>query len=132
MPEISAEKVTYVIAKARELESDEEKRAFDGSKRARRAFVSARRGDCAAARAELAEFIEAMDEEERCELVALAWIGRGVFTREEWESAVAEARKHREPPAVDYLLGNPMLAPHLENALAEFAEGSGGFWRANR
>ena len=132
MPEISSEKVSYVIAKARELESDAEKLAFDGSKRARQAFVGAKRGGCAAARAELAGFNEAMDEEERCELVALAWIGRGVFTLEEWESAVAEARKHRQPPAVDYLLGNPMLAPHLEHALAEFAESGGGFWRANR
>ncbi len=59
---------------------------------------------CAAARAELAGFIEAMDEDEQCELIALAWVGRGKFTREEWKSALVEARNHLKQPTADYLL----------------------------
>ena len=48
------------------------------------------------------------------------WIGRGKFTREEWESALVEARAHLKQPTADYLLRNPKLAPHLESGLAEF------------
>jgi len=121
MREISAEKLTYVIAKAREMESGVEGLKADGSKRAAAGFVSVIGGDgCAAARAELAGFIEAMDEDEQCELIALCWIGRGKFTREEWESALVEARNHLKQPTADYLLRNPKLAPHLESGLAEF------------
>jgi hypothetical protein len=112
MREISAEKLSYVIAKARE--ANELTRGAEG--------VVDIAGDdgCAAARAELAVFIEAMDEDEQCELIALCWIGRGKFTREEWESALVEARAHLKQPTADYLLRNPKLAPHLESGLAEF------------
>jgi hypothetical protein len=112
MREISAEKLSYVIAKARE--ANEARRVAEG--------VVSMAGDdgCAAAKAELAGFIEAMGEGEQCELIALAWIGRGKFTREEWESALVEAHAHLKQPTADYLLGNPKLAPHLESGLAEF------------
>ncbi len=112
MREISAEKLSYVIAKARE--ANEARRVAEGA-------VSMAGGDgCVAARAELAGFIEAMDEDEQCGLIALCWIGRGKFTREEWESALVEARNHLKQPTADYLLRNPKLAPHLESGLAEF------------
>jgi hypothetical protein len=120
MREISAEKLSYVIAKAREMASDVEGREGGGSKRAAAGVVSVTAIEgCAAARAELAGFIEAMDEDEQCELIALCWIGRGKFTREEWESALVEARNHLKQPTADYLLRNPKLAPHLESGLAE-------------
>jgi succinyl-CoA synthetase alpha subunit len=122
MLEISAEKLTYVIAKAREMESGVEGTKGHGSKRA------AAGGDGRSrARAELAKFIEAMDEDEQCELIALAWIGRGKFTPEEWESALVEARAHLKQPTAAYLVGNPKLAPHLESGLAEFNQTSDGF-----
>ena len=123
MKEISAEKLSYVIAKAREMESGVEGRKTNGSKRA-----AASGGDgCARARAELAGFIEAMGEDEQCELIALCWVGRGKFTREEWTSALVEARNHLKQPTAAYLLGNPRLAPHLESGLAEFNQTSDGF-----
>ena len=126
MREISAEKLTYVIAKAREMAGEDGGRGVNGSKRS--VAVSAAGGEgCAAARAELAGFIDAMDEDEQCELIALAWIGRGKFTPEEWESALVEARNHLKQPTADYLLRNPRLAPHLESGLAEFNQTSDGF-----
>jgi hypothetical protein len=122
MREISAEKVSYIIAKAREGS------AAAGSDPADDSLADVKGGEgCAAARAELAGFLAAMNEEERCQLVALAWIGRGVFTREEWSSALAEARAHCRMPTAEYLLANPMLAPHLEHGLAEFVEGGQAF-----
>ena len=128
MPEISTDKVCYVIAKARELESEDEGLAADGSNAGDDKFVSVTT-DAAfgSVRAELSAFIEAMDVDEQCELVALTWVGRGEFTAEEWVSAVAEARSRRERPTSDYLLGNPMLAAHLKSGLAEFNESCDGF-----
>ncbi len=119
MREISAAKLSYVIAKAREA---------NGSTRVAEGVVGMTGGDGgAAARAELAGFIEAMDEDEQCGLIALAWIGRGKFTREEWESALVEARAHLKQPTAAYLLGSPKLAPHLESGLAEFNQSGDGF-----
>ena len=126
MREISAEKLSYVIAKAREMESGVEGLKADGSKRAAAGLVSVIDG-CATARAELAGFIEAMDEDEQCELIALCWIGRGKFTREEWKSALVEARNHLKQPTAAYLLGNSKLAPHLESGLAELDHIGDGF-----
>ena len=63
-----------------------------------------------------------MDEDEQCELVALAWIGRGDLTAEEWASAVSQARERRKGPTSEYLLGIPLLASFLEGGLAEFGE----------
>jgi hypothetical protein len=126
MREISAEKLTYVIAKAREMAGEDQGRGANGSKRS--VAVSSTVGaGCAAARAELAGLIEAMDEGEQCELIALAWVGRGKFTREEWKSALVEARAHLNQPTADYLLGNPKLAPHLESGLAEIDNTGDGF-----
>jgi hypothetical protein len=125
MREISAEKLTYVIAKAREMSGGGEARGTIGSKRA--AAVGASDDGCAAARAELAGFIEAMDEGEQCELIALCWVGRGKFTREEWKSALVEARNHLNQPTAEYLLRNPKLAPHLESGLAELDHTGDGF-----
>jgi len=125
MKEISAEKLTYVIAKAREMAGEDKGRGANGSKRS--VAVSATGDGCAAARAELAGFIEAMDEGEQCELIALAWVGRGKFTREEWKSALVEARNHLKQPTADYLLRNPKLAPHLESGLAELNHSGDGF-----
>ena len=124
MREISAEKLTYVIAKAREMAGEDIGRGANGSKR--NAAMDAPEG-CAAARAELAKLIEAMDEGEQCELIALAWVGRGKFTREEWKSALVEARNHLKQPTAAYLLRNPKLAPHLESGLAELDHTGDGF-----
>jgi DNA-binding LacI/PurR family transcriptional regulator len=125
MREISAEKLSYVIAKAREMESGVKGNGANGSKRA--AAIGATDDCCAAARAELTGFIEAMDEDEQCELIALAWVGRGKFTREEWNSALAEARAHLKQPTAEYLQRNPKLAPHLESGLAEIDHTGDGF-----
>ncbi|GBD42621.1 hypothetical protein HRbin40_00075 [bacterium HR40] len=69
---------------------------------------------------ELKQFIEALNEEEQIELVALAWLGRGSFSIEEWEDAKAEAQRAHNDRTADYLLGMPMLADYLAEGLAAF------------
>ncbi len=128
MPDINTEKVCYVILKARELESEDEGVAADASNPADDKFVSVLTEEAfSTVRQEVGAFIDAMDEDEQCELVALAWVGRGDFSAEEWDAAVAQARERRVGPTSAYLLGTPLLASHLESGLEEFDESCEGY-----
>lgn len=62
-------------------------------------------------------FIEALNEDEQVNLVALMWVGRGTFEAEEFDEAVATARQEASVPTAEYLKGSPHLADHLENGL---------------
>ncbi len=71
---------------------------------------------------ELREFIGSLNEDEQIELVALAWLGRGSFTAEEWEEAKAEAGRAHNERTAEYLLGMPLLADYLSEGLAAFGK----------
>jgi len=71
------------------------------------------------AEGELRAFIERLTEEEQISLVAVMWIGRDSFARDELEEAKATARDEATTPTADYLLGTPHLSDHLENGLDE-------------
>jgi hypothetical protein len=72
---------------------------------------------------ELLGAINALNEEERIRLVALAWLGRGTYSKEEWKEAVETARNQHSRRAGEYLLGLPLLGDYLEDGLAMFEEG---------
>jgi len=71
---------------------------------------------------ELRAFISSLNEDEQVELVALAWLGRGSFTAEEWEEAKAEAGRAHNERTAEYLLGMPLLADYLSEGLAAFGK----------
>lgn len=123
MQNINVEKVCYVVVKARELESEDEGIEADASNPTDDKFVSVLTEEAfATIRAELASFINAMDVDEQCDLVALVWVGRGDFAAAEWSQAVAQARERRQGSTSRYLLGIPLLASYLEEGLAAFGE----------
>lgn len=68
---------------------------------------------------ELVGFIDALNEEEQINLVALTWVGRGDFSAEEWVDVLREARDARSDHTDTYLLGIPMLGDYLEEGLAQ-------------
>lgn len=68
----------------------------------------------------LREAIRDLNVDEQIELVALAWVGRGSFAAEEWDEAVAEARRAHNARTAEYLMGQPMLGDLLEEGLAAF------------
>ncbi|HZP21708.1 MAG TPA: DUF3775 domain-containing protein [Bauldia sp.] len=120
MPEldISVEKVAWVIVRAREYESkvapfddgDAETAEEEGA-----AILENRRDD--ATLNELTGFFRGLNDDEEANLVAIAWIGRGTYTAEEWDEALATARAERNTRTERYLLGMPLLADHLEAGL---------------
>lgn len=69
---------------------------------------------------ELLGYIQALDEEEQVELIALTWLGRGDYEREEWDDVMDAARERHNDRTAHYLLGIPLLADYLEEGLAAF------------
>jgi hypothetical protein len=67
--------------------------------------------------------IRALNEDERMRLVALAWVGRGTYSKEEWREAIATAKSEHSRRTAEYLLGMPLLGDYLEDGLAQFDEG---------
>ncbi|MFC4623992.1 DUF3775 domain-containing protein [Daeguia caeni] len=70
-------------------------------------------------RKELVAAIHSLNEDERMELLALMWLGRGDFSTSEWEDALATAADRHNGAEADYLLGTPLLGDYLEEGLAQ-------------
>jgi len=68
---------------------------------------------------EIAAAIFGMSEDEQIDLVPLAWLGRGDGSIEDWDELRAEAARSQQAHGV-YLLGMPLLADHLDEALSQF------------
>jgi len=88
-PEINLRSVVHIIFQARETGRDSELHAF----------------------------IDALNDDEKAHLVAIAWIGRGAFEPEDYDEAVATAFAEATTPTADYLMGMPHLSENLESGL---------------
>jgi hypothetical protein len=117
---IAAEKLAYIIAKAREY--DAEIAPIDGGERPapgaddERSILEATSGN--PTRRELWGAISSLNDDERSELVALTWLGRGDFEDSEWAEALAQARQTRSSRTARYLVGTPLLADYLEEGVS--------------
>ena len=69
---------------------------------------------------ELTGFINALDQDEQIDLVALAWFGREDHAMDDWDELHDEAARAHNRHTARYLLGMPLLGDHLEEALAQF------------
>jgi Protein of unknown function (DUF3775) len=70
---------------------------------------------------ELRDVIAGLNDDERANLIALVYIGRGDMEPEEWGDAVRLAREREEAggaPTADWLIGIPNLGDLLDEALA--------------
>jgi hypothetical protein len=117
--EIAPEKVAHVIIKAREYDVKVgswggNSEGSDGDDDPASILTD---GGNDPTRAELAGFINALNDDEQAHLVALTWIGRGTFEPEELDEAVETAKSERITATSRYLLGIPLLADYLEEGL---------------
>ncbi|MDP6708288.1 MAG: DUF3775 domain-containing protein [Alphaproteobacteria bacterium] len=69
---------------------------------------------------DLKNFIDELPADDQCQLIALAWLGRGDGGSDEWQELVNLAQERRSDHTAAYLLNMPLLADHLENALDAF------------
>ena len=68
---------------------------------------------------ELVGSIETLNDDGRDEIVALTWLGRGDFSKEEWQNAVVAAHERHNGREADYLAGTPLLADYLEEGVSQ-------------
>lgn len=119
---ISSESVCFVIVKAREFDVQDVETDPDSGSNATddgmASVLEAHAND--PTRRELVEFIEALSEEEQIDLVALLWLGRGDGTLEDWTDLHGGAEERHNNRTAAYLLGEPLLADHLEEGLSQF------------
>lgn len=116
---ISAEKLCFVIAKAREFDVKDVVTDPDSSSNAADDAMWSVLEDHPddPTYDELRSFINSLSEDEQVDLVALTWLGRGDGSLDDWDDLRGEAaRAHNKRTAI-YLLGKPMLADHLEEAM---------------
>ncbi|WP_169568090.1 DUF3775 domain-containing protein [Sneathiella limimaris] len=76
---------------------------------------------------ELRRVINKFNIEEKQDLVALAWIGRGSFGADEWEDALAEVDNINPEHIADYLINMGQLGDYLEEGLSELGYSSEEF-----
>jgi hypothetical protein len=118
---ISSESVCFIIVKAREFDvQDVETDPDSGSNAADDKMVSvleAHPDDPTLP--ELRAFINTLSEEEQIDLVTLMWLGRGDGTLDDWIDLHEEAERQHNDRTAAYLLGEPLLADHLEEALSQ-------------
>ncbi len=119
---ISPEKVFFIISKSRQSDSE-----------ASGAGVISQSGDDDVSygrrgrgrdtdRSELTGFIRDLNVDEQIELVALMWLGRGDGDLESWRELRAQASGAHNDRTASYLIGTPMLADYLEEAMSQFGK----------
>ena len=115
MQAITSRKVAHIAIRARELDAKVGRWDGPGDSADADTILEARRGD--ATESELRSFIRRLNEDEKAELVAITWIGRGTFEAEEIAEAIDTAKAEATAPTEDYLLGMPLLSDYLEDGL---------------
>jgi Protein of unknown function (DUF3775) len=118
---ISPEKLCYIIIKAREFDAKVEPMDLDPgsnpSDDGNRAVLEDYGDDPTLA--ELRDAISSLNEDEVVEVIAMVWLGRGDFNREEWADALELARERHNRRSAQYLVGIPNLGDCLEEGAAQ-------------
>lgn len=121
-PQIAVDTVCRIVLRAREFDVKEAPADEDeGSNPVDDKFIGVLEasGDDPVA-AELISAIGDLNVDDQCDLVALAWVGRGDYGPEGWGEARALAVQQHNAHTAEYLLGMPLLADYLEEGLARF------------
>ncbi|HXZ02658.1 MAG TPA: DUF3775 domain-containing protein [Stellaceae bacterium] len=117
---ISIDKVSYIILKAREFDAKVDPVEPDpGSNPAddeEREILEDYADDPTFA--ELRAAIDDLNDDEVIDLIALAWLGRGDFAKEEWEEARKLATERHRHRSAAYLTGMPALGDYVEEGLS--------------
>jgi Protein of unknown function (DUF3775) len=118
---IPIEKLAYIITKAREYDAEvppvDEDSGSNPADDAERDVLEATADN--PTYQELVDAIDSLGDPERIELLALVWLGRGDYDKDEWPQALEEAASIHDPKETGYLVGTPLLGDYLEEGLAQ-------------
>lgn len=119
---ISDEKLCFIIAKAREFDVKDVVTDPDDASNptddAMLAVLEDHKDD--PVMQELVALIDSMSVDEQVDLVALTWLGRGDGDIEDWADLRADAASAHNRRTAAYLLGIPLLADYLDDAIDQF------------
>ena len=114
------ETLRFIIAKAREYDAEvlpvDEESGSNASDDGEVAILESTSDN--PTREELVAAINGLNEDELIEILALMWLGRGDFTKEEWPSALRLAHQRRDRREAEYLASTPLLPDYLEEGLS--------------
>lgn len=118
---ISPEKVFFIISKSRQSDSEASGSVIPDFGDDDASYGRRGRGRDTD-RAELIGFIRDLNVDEQIELVALMWLGRGDGDLDGWPGLRAQASQAHNDRTASYLIGTPMLADYLEEAMSQFGK----------
>ena len=118
---IPLEKLAYIVEKAREydaevppLDKDYEEGSDAVDDDERQVLLDTPDNPTAQ---ELRDAIDGLNIDEREELLALVWLGRGDYDAQSWSEALQQARDTRLSHETEYLLGTPLLGDYIEEGV---------------
>jgi hypothetical protein len=131
MIEVDVDKIAFIIAKSREFEAqDAVHEEVGGDGLATNEIQDETFQDTLASPAdeesddatldEVKAWIRSINDDDQCQIVALAWIGRGDFMSDDWDEAVKAATDGHNDRTAEYLLGMPLLPDYLAEGLSQF------------
>lgn len=62
--------------------------------------------------------IDDLEPDQQISLVALMWLGRGDYTEDQWDDALADAESRWTERTAEYLMSTPLLADYLAEGLS--------------
>ena len=119
---ISPEKVFFIVAKSRQSDSTATELNANSVSADDDAVHGSRDHSKITDRSELSGFIRELNVDEQIDLVALMWLGRGDGDLDNWNDLHSEASRAHNNRTASYLIGTPMLADYLEEALSQFGK----------
>ena len=119
---ISPEKVFFIVAKARQSDSKATELDLVSDLSDDDVVFGLEDHSKATDRSELSGFIRGLNVDEQIDLVALMWLGRGDGDLDNWRELRGEAARAHNNRTASYLIGTPMLADYLEEALSQFGK----------
>ena len=118
---ITLEKLCFLIVKAREFDAKMEPEVSDPGDNptddADRMVLFDYPDDATVE--EIQGFLEALNEDEIAEIVAMIWVGRGDYDVDEWDNVVSAAMEDEDSRRLEALLAIPLLADYLEEGLSQ-------------
>jgi hypothetical protein len=120
MLSIPLEKLAYIVEKAREYDAevpvdrDYEEGSDPADDDERQILLDTPDNPTAQ---ELRDAIDGLNLDEREELLALVWLGRGDYDAASWREALRQARDSRTPSETEYLMGTPLLGDYIEEGV---------------
>jgi hypothetical protein len=67
---------------------------------------------------ELTILLSDLEPDQRAQLLALMWLGRGDYERPDWLTAVRDAAQQWQHQSAAHLIASPQLADYLEEGLS--------------